>query len=215
MKAVRSGFSADVTRKLVGISYRQLDYWDKTGLIRPTLQRATGKGSRRIYSFDDLVELRVVARLLSVGVTLTAVRKAVAYLRAHFTKVARPLAGLMLVANGKRVLVMGSSSRAYTDATRAGQVVIGVAVAPIVEDLAAGVSSLRAPREISVRVGGRSFIAILTPDLEVGGYCIEVPELPGVFSEAESISEARKMAKEAIQLWQAASAGKATKRLAG
>lgn len=204
-----------MTRKLVGISYRQLDYWDKTGLIRPTLQRAKGKGSRRIYSFDDLVELRVVARLLSVGVTLTAVRKAVAYLRAHFKKVARPLAGLMLVANGKSVLVKESNSRTYTDATRGGQVVIGVAVAPIVEDLAARVSSLRASREVSVRVGGRSFVAVLTPDLEVGGYCIEVPELPGVFSEAESIVEARRMAKEAIQLWQAASTGKATKRLAG
>lgn len=215
MKAVRSGFSAEVTRKLVGISYRQLDYWDKTGLIRPTLQRARGKGSRRVYSFDDLVELRVVARLLSVGVTLTAVRKAVAYLRAHFTKVARPLAGLMLVASGKSVLVREANSRTYIDATRGGQVVIGVAVAPIVEDLAARVSSLRAPREVTVRVGRRSFTAVVTPDLEVGGYCIEVPELPGVFSEAESIAEARRMAKEAILLWQEASPVKTAKRLAG
>jgi hypothetical protein len=69
--------------------------------IRPSVQKARGKGSRRVYSFEDLVELRVVARLLSVGVSLTAVRTAVAYLRSHFTKVVRPLAGLLLVANAR------------------------------------------------------------------------------------------------------------------
>jgi DNA-binding transcriptional MerR regulator len=199
----------------VGITYRQLDYWDKTGLIRPTIQKARGKGSRRVYSFEDLVELRVVARLLSVGVSLTAVRKAVGYLRAHFTKVARPLAGLMLVASGKSVLVKESSGKTFVDATRGGQVVIGVAVAPIVSDLTAKVSSLRAPRALSVRVGQRTCTALLTPDLEVGGYSIEAPELKGVFSEADTIAEARRMAREAIQLWLAASATKASKRLVG
>lgn len=121
----------------------------------------------------------------------------------------------MLVASGKSVLVKESNSKTYIDATRDGQVVIGVAVAPIVEDLAARVTSLRAPREISVSVGRRSFTAVLTPDLEVGGYTIRVPELPGVFSEAESIVEARRMVKDAIGLWQKASAAKAAKRLAG
>ncbi len=215
VKADGSGFSADVTRKLVGITYRQLDYWDKTALIRPTIQKARGKGSRRIYAFEDLVELRVVARLLSVGVSLTAVLKAVRYLRAHFTKVARPLAGLMLVAGGKSVLVKESSGKTFIDATRDGQVVIGVAVAPIVSDLTAKVSSLSAPRELSVRVGQRTYTAVLTPDLEVGGYCIEVPELKGVFSEADTIAEARRMAKDAILLWLSAASTKTTKRLVG
>jgi predicted RNase H-like HicB family nuclease/DNA-binding transcriptional MerR regulator len=204
-----------VTRKVVGITYRQLDYWDKTRLIRPSLQKARGKGSRRVYAFEDLVELRVVARLLSVGVPLTAVRKAVGYLRAHFASVARPLAGLMLVASGKSVLVQESSGKTFIDATRNGQVVIGVAVAPIVEDLTARVSSLRAPREVTVRVGGRSYAAVLTPDLEVGGYSIEVPELKGVYSEAETIAEARRMAKGAIELWLSAASARNVRRVAG
>jgi len=79
MKRAADGFSADVTRRAVAISYRQLDYWDKTGLLRPSVQRARGKGSRRIYSFEDLVELRVVANLLAVGIALPAVRKAARY----------------------------------------------------------------------------------------------------------------------------------------
>lgn len=216
VKSEASGFSADVSRKLVGITYRQLDYWDKTGLIRPSVQKARGKGSRRVYSFEDLVELRVVARLLSVGVSLTAVRKAVAYLRSHFTKVVRPLAGLLLVASGKSVLVKESSGKTFVDATRDGQVVIAVAVAPIVEDLTAKVSNLRAPRKISVRVSKRSFTAVLTPDLEAGGFSIEVPELKGVYSDAETVVEARRVAKDAIQLWLAASpSARTARRLAG
>lgn len=214
VKAVRSGFSADVARKVVGITYRQLDYWDKTGLIRPSIQKARGKGSRRVYSFEDLVELRVVARLVSVGVPLVAVRKATNYLRTHFTKLARPLAALILVASGKTVLVRESSGKTFIDATRGGQVVIGVAVAPIVQDLTAKVSSLRATREISIRVGKKSYTAILTPDLEVGGYSIAVPELRGVFSDADTLSHARRMAKEAIQLWLDAATRVTSKRIA-
>jgi DNA-binding transcriptional MerR regulator len=210
-----SGFSAEVTRKVVGITYRQLDYWDKTGLIRPTIQKARGRGSRRVYAFEDLVELRVVARLLSIGVPLTAVRKAVSYLRTHFTKVSRPLSGLMLVASGKSVLVKLSSEKTFLDAARGGQVVIGVAVAPIVDDLAAKVSDLRAPREVSVRVGHRAYTAILTPDLETGGFTIEVPELPGVFSEADSVADARRMAKDAIRLWLLTASSRSLKRLTG
>ena len=98
---------------------------------------------------------------------------------------------------------------------KAGQVVIGVAVAPIVSDLTAKVSSLRAPRELSVRVGQRTYTAVLTPDLEVGGFSIEIPELKVVFSEADTIAEARRMAREAIQLWLSAASNKAAKRLAG
>jgi predicted RNase H-like HicB family nuclease/DNA-binding transcriptional MerR regulator len=210
-----SGFSAEVTRKVVGITYRQLDYWDKTGLIRPSIQKARGRGSRRVYAFEDLVELRVVARLLSIGVTLTAVRKAVSYLRTHFAKVSRPLSGLMLVVSGKSVLVKLSNEKTFLDATRDGQVVIGVAVAPIVNDLAAKVSDLRAPREVSIRVAKRTYTAVLTPDLETGGFTIEVPELPGVFSEADSIADARRMAKDAIVLWLGAASPRSIKRLAG
>ena len=71
------GWSADSARRIAGISYRQLDYWDKTALVRPSVQHARGKGSRRVYAFEDLVELRVVARLLTAGISLPAVRKAV------------------------------------------------------------------------------------------------------------------------------------------
>lgn len=213
MKSATGGFSADVTWRVVGISYRQLDYWDKTGLIRPSVQKARGKGSRRLYSFEDLVELRVVAKLLGAGLSLPAVRKATRYLRLHFADVVRPLARLALQTDGKRVLIRTTDGKHLIDATAGGQVVITVAVAPIVQDLRERVTELRAPREITVRVRGRGYVAVLTPDLEAGGFTIEVPELPGVVTEADSVTGARAMTAAAIGLWLDAS-NRSTRRRA-
>lgn len=196
-----SGFSADVARRAVGITYRQLDYWDKTTLVRPSIKQARGKGSRRVYSFEDLVELRVIAQLLAIGVPLAAVRKAARYVRQHFAELVRPLARLTLVAEGKRILVRTTDQKALLDATSGGQVVLSFSVAPIVEALRDKVTDLQAPRSLNIRVGQKMFVAVLTPDLAAGGFSIEVPELPGVITEADTIPEARKMAADAIRLW--------------
>jgi len=209
-----TGFSADVTRRVVGITYRQLVYWDKTGLIRPSIRKASGRGSRRVYSFEDLVELRVVARLLAIKISLPTVRTAARYLRQHFTEVVRPLAQLSLLTDGRRVLVRTTDSKHLVDATAEGQLVIAVAVAPIVQDLKDRVAELRATREIVVRVHGGTYTAVLTPDLEAGGYSIEVPSLAGVFTEADTLPEARRMVSEAIRLWLEASESAPRRRAA-
>ncbi len=214
MKGDADGFSADVTCRVVGITYRQLVYWDKTGLIRPSIQKARGRGSRRSYSFEDLVELRVIARLLAVKISLRAVRQVARYLRQHFTEVVRPLAQLSLLTNGKRVLVQTTDRKHLMDATAEGQLAIILAVAPIVQDLKDRVAELRATRPLTVRVAGREYTAVLTPDLQVGGYSIEVLELPGVVTEADTISEARKMVSEAVRLWLDASKPVEKRRLA-
>lgn len=214
MKGETNGFSADVTRRIVDITYRQLVYWDKTGLIRPSIQKARGRGSRRLYSFEDLVELRVVARLLAVNISLRAVRKVARYLRQHFTEVIRPLARLSLLTDGKRVLVQTTDRKHLIDATADGQLLITVAVAPIVQDLKERVAELRATRKLKVRIARREYTAVLTPDLEVGGYSIEVPELPGVVTEADTIPEARKMVAEAVSLWLEASDSAEKRRIA-
>ncbi len=201
MVARTTGFSADATRRIAGISYRQLDYWDKTALVRPSVQRARGKGSRRVYSFEDLVELRVVARLLDTGISLPAVRKAARYLRENFADVARPLVRLTLIPEGRSVLVRTTDGKHLIDATDGGQVVISFAVAPIVRDVRERVAALRAPQELVVRVRGKSYRAVLTPDLEVGGFSVEVPDLPGVVTEGDTRGHARTMAIDAIRLW--------------
>ena len=74
------GYRAPQVCKLVGITYRQLDYWARTNLIRPSLQQATGSGSQRLYSFSDVVQLKVIKRLLDAGMSLKKIRSAVTIL---------------------------------------------------------------------------------------------------------------------------------------
>jgi len=138
---------------------------------------------------------------MAVGISLPAVRKAVRYLRNHFAEVVRPLARLALVSDGKRVFVNSTNRKHLIDATAEGQIVVSFSVAPIARDLRAKVIDLRSPREMRVRVGSGTYTAVLTRDLELGGYTIAVPELPGVFTEADTVSDARRMVYEAVALW--------------
>lgn len=192
------GFGSAIVLKLAGVTYRQLDYWARTGLVGSSIRQAAGHGSRRVYSFEDLVALRVVARLLAAGVSLQAVRRAAEYLKRHTE---RPLNTLALATKGNRVFVLAGNPAKIIEATAQGQVVIAIDVEPIVRDLRADVTELSAAREVDVRARGRANRAVLTPDLEAGGYTIEVPDLPGCITEADTIPEARRVTREAIEAW--------------
>jgi DNA-binding transcriptional MerR regulator/predicted RNase H-like HicB family nuclease len=193
-----SGFGVASVLKLTGVSYRQLDHWAKTGLVRASVREATGRGSRRVYSFEDLVALRVVAQLLAAGLSVQALRRAVRYLKRHSE---RPLSRLALITDGKRLLTLTEDPDKMIEATDHGQVVHAIGVEPIVRSLKATVSELGAPREVDVRVGGKSYRAVFTPDLEAGGFTVEVPELPGCRTEGDDLAEAKRMTREAIEAW--------------
>lgn len=199
----RKGFGVAAVLRLTQISYRNLDYWARTGLVRSSIRQAEGKGTRRVYAFEDLVALRLVKRLRDAGIPLQAIRRAVRYLQA---RAERPMSTLALVADGRRILALTDDPQRMVDATADGQVVVAIDVAPIRRRLEAGVTALSAPKEIAVRAGGRSFRVVMKPDLEAGGVGLEVPELPGCFSQADDTRDARRMAKEAIELWLAAMA---------
>ncbi len=81
MLVTESGFSGPQVCSIVGITYRQLDYWARTDLVRPSLADARGSGTQRRYSYRDLVRLKVVKSLLDAGVKLQTARKAIEYLR--------------------------------------------------------------------------------------------------------------------------------------
>ena len=72
------GFRGPTVIKLVGITYRQLDYWARTGLVTPSVRAADGSGTQRLYGFTDVVELRIIKRLLDAGVSLRQIRDAIA-----------------------------------------------------------------------------------------------------------------------------------------
>jgi DNA-binding transcriptional MerR regulator len=193
-----SGFGASAVLKLTGISYRQLDYWARTGLVGSSIRQASGRGSRRVYSFADLVALRVVGQLRDEGVSIQTIRRAVKWLRSHADQ---PLATLALVAQGKKVFALTDDPAKLIEATADGQVVLAISVEKVARHLQRGVSELSAPREVTVRVRGRGYKAVLTPDLEAGGYTVEVPELPGCLTEGDDLAEAKRMTRDAIELW--------------
>jgi len=95
-----AGFSGTTAAGIVGISYRQLDYWARTDLVRPSLTDASGSGSRRRYSYRDLLELRLIKTMLDAGIKLESVRTAFGYLRAH-----ADITSATLVINGSDVVL--------------------------------------------------------------------------------------------------------------
>lgn len=193
-----TGFGAMAVLALTGISYRQLDYWARTGLVGSSIRQAAGRGSRRVYSFPDLVALRVVGQLRDAGVSIQTIRRAVAYLKRHAEQ---PLATLALTAKGKKVFALTDDPARLVEATAEGQVVLTISVESVARHLERRVTRISAPVEITARVHGRGYRAILTPDLEVGGFTVEVPELPGCVTEGDDLAEAKRMTKDAIELW--------------
>jgi DNA-binding transcriptional MerR regulator len=115
------GFSGTQAAKVVGISYRQLDYWARTDLIRPSLSDAAGSGSRRRYSYKDLLELRVIKTLLDAGIKLESVRQVFEYLRQHMKE---DIASAHLVINGSSVVLARGDE--LIDVLQKGQGVLNV-----------------------------------------------------------------------------------------
>ncbi|MCY4067558.1 MAG: MerR family transcriptional regulator [Acidimicrobiaceae bacterium] len=95
------GYSATLTAEVVGITYRQLDHWARTGLIAPSLADAAGSGSRRVYSYTNLLELKVIKRLLDAGIKLNKIRTIFDYMRQELQE---DISRANLVIDGDRVL---------------------------------------------------------------------------------------------------------------
>jgi DNA-binding transcriptional MerR regulator len=128
------GYRGPQVCAVVGITYRQLDYWARTDLVRPSVCDAAGSGTQRLYSYRDLVELKVVKRLLDAGVSLQAARKAIEYLR---SQLGEDLASAHLVIDGART-VLARTGDQIVDLLREGQGVLNiVALGPVVDDLQA------------------------------------------------------------------------------
>ena len=115
------GFRGVSACQAAGISYRQLDYWARTNLIRPSLSDAKGSGTRRSYEYRDLLELKVIKQLLDAGIKLESVREVFNYLRSH---VDTEIAAAHIVISGKAVVLCQGDQ--LVDVVRNGQGVLNV-----------------------------------------------------------------------------------------
>ena len=144
------GYRVPEVCKLVGISYRQLDYWARTGLVLPSVRAAGGSGTQRLYSFRDLVQLKVIKKLLDAGVSLQNVRKAVVYLRQHL---GTEPASVTLMSDGARIYACESEDE-IIDLVKRGQGVFAIALDKVWDDLSSSLKPKREARPRVARAGG-------------------------------------------------------------
>lgn len=136
------GYRGPQVCSIVGITYRQLDYWARTGLMHPSITEARGSGSQRVYSYSDLLQLKVIKRLLDSGVSLQAARRAIDCLRST----GDDLASAQLVINDSRS-VLAHTDEEIIDLLRGGQTVLNIVlpVGGLVSELDSAIVGLGLP----------------------------------------------------------------------
>jgi DNA-binding transcriptional MerR regulator len=146
----QQGFRVPEVTKLVGISYRQLDYWARTGLVSPSVREAGGSGTQRVYSFQDLVVLKAIKELLDTGVSLQKIRGAIEWLREHLQVAPH---GVTLMSDGARIYACESPDEIF-DLVQRGQGVFGIALDRVWNDLEGSVGAARTATRRAARAGG-------------------------------------------------------------
>lgn len=149
------GYRGVTACQAVGISYRQLDYWARTALVVPSIRDASGSGTQRLYSFRDLVVLKVVKRLLDAGVSLQNIRRAIETLRSRGVA---DLAGITLISDGTTVYECRSAEE-VVDLLQGGQGVFGIAIGGAFKEIEGSLSHL--PAEPAAEVAP---VAAAVPD---------------------------------------------------
>ncbi|RIJ77724.1 MerR family transcriptional regulator [Nakamurella silvestris] len=152
------GYRGPTACQAVGITYRQLDYWARTGLVAPSLRDASGSGTQRLYSFKDVLVLKVVKRLLDTGVSLQNIRVAVDHLR---NRGVEDLAGVTLFSDGTTVYEC-TSPEEIVDLLQGGQGVFGIAVGGTMREMTGQLAQF--PGE---RVDGASVVTTHRDELAV------------------------------------------------
>ena len=192
-------FGKKMVITLTGVSGRQVEHWAATGVVRPSIP-AAGKGTRRGYSFKDLVALRVAKRLKDEGISLQKIRESLIYLRKNFPDVKEPLAELRLLTDGESVFVMDRDPQKLLDTLKSRQFVFSLALGEIIAGLQGDLKKLASPKEEQVRVACQTFTVVLTPDLEYGGFTIQCREEPAAISHGATEQEALDNILDALEL---------------
>jgi predicted RNase H-like HicB family nuclease len=205
---IEMNFNTKTVSKLIRITNRQIDYWDKTHFIKPSAQEAAGYGTARLYSFADLIRLKVAKTLRDKGISLQKIRKSLSYLKTHMPDVENPLSDLKFLTDGETIFVLTKDSQEIVDTLKSGQLIFSVSLGTIVDELRGEVKTLHdsrkyevkaMQRKYQVKAMQRKYQVILHADTEDGGYWVECPDIPGCVSQGDTIEEALEMIKDAIK----------------
>ena len=175
-----------------------LHYWDKTGILKPAVRPAAGRGSRRLYSFRDLVQILVVSRLRDMGLSLQRVRKCLQFLRKNFPELEAPLAQLSFVSDGETVFVLTDDPDQLLDTLRE-QFVWSLPISTLVKSARAKIESETQEHKEIMRIEGQDFTVSIEQDPEDSWWVGLVEELPGCGSQGSTLDELRGMVADAIR----------------
>jgi DNA-binding transcriptional MerR regulator len=138
----KAGYRGPTACAAAGITYRQLDYWARTGLVEPTVRSAAGSGTQRLYSFRDILVLKVVKRLLDTGVSLQNIRTAVDALRQRGVD---DLSKITMLSDGSTVYELTTADE-VVDLLQGGQAVFAIALGRVVHDVEGSLANLPSER---------------------------------------------------------------------
>ena len=150
-----TGFRGPTACSAAGISYRQLDYWARTKLVEPSVRSATGSGTQRLYSFKDILLLKIIKRLLDAGVSLQQIRVAVDHLRLRGTD---DLTQVTLMSDGATVYECRSADE-VVDLLQGGQGVFGIAIGGVWKEIEGSLHELPSERVLEEPLAGDELAA--------------------------------------------------------
>jgi len=180
-------FNTNIVCKLTGLTKRQIDYWDRIHFIKPSVREVSGYSSVRLYSFTDLVQLRVARTLKDKGLSVQKIRKSINYLKKSFPEVDQPFTEKRLITDRETIFVLTEDTQTMLDTLAQGQMVMAIAIGEIIEDLKGEIEKISKDRKYRVKVAGETYEVILHPDLEDGGFWVECPGLPGCASQRDTV----------------------------
>jgi DNA-binding transcriptional MerR regulator len=181
-----------------GIPGSSLHYWDRNDLVRPSVRPAAGRGSKRLYSFADLVRLLVLARSREMGISLPRIRRSLEFLRRRAPDLGAVPAGASLLTDGEGVFVL-SDDTAKALATLREQSLWSLPVGAWVRSARDAIQAATALRQESLVIAGHRVTVAMEQDPEDGWWIGLVRELPGCGSQGGTLDELREMVADAVR----------------
>jgi DNA-binding transcriptional MerR regulator len=131
---MKETYDSKMASRIVGVSLRQIQYWDERGFVRPSVKAAQGRGTKRLYSFHDLVCLKVVKDLTYHGFSLQKVRRCLQPLKQYAARREEPLGSLRYLTDGEKLFVITSDRKKILDAME-GHFVLSLGIGNLVREL--------------------------------------------------------------------------------
>ncbi len=202
IKLDQEAFNTKQASQLTGASQRQIRTWDQKGLAKPSHKQAAGKGSRRLYSYADLIAIGAIKGLRDQGISLQKIRKCVLYLRKHLPDISQPFGFCTLLNDGQAIYLLEDEQTLIDVSKNQGQhVFIQINIAAIDHQIRNHVFKMNTRRIEEVIVGDCAYQVQIEPDEDCGGFVGEVAGLKGCITDGDTIEEVLANAQDAIACW--------------